>query len=109
MNDDELDLLFHAMASQPRRAILEVIRAKPGCNVNHVTGHFAFSRIGIMKHLYVLEAANLIVSQKNGRDRELFFNPVPLQQVHEHWTDHYSRHFAGRLTELKRVVEKRRK
>ena len=27
MSEDELDLLFHAMASQPRRAILEVIRA----------------------------------------------------------------------------------
>ena len=109
MNDDELDLLFHAMASQPRRAILEVIRATPGCNVNHVTGHFAFSRIGVMKHLDVLAAANLIVSQKNGRDRELFFNPVPLQQVHEQWTDEYSRYFAGRLTELKRAVEKGRK
>ena len=60
MDGDELDLLFHAMASQPRRAILEVIRATPGCNVNHVTGHFAFSRIGVMKHLEVLVAANVI-------------------------------------------------
>jgi hypothetical protein len=42
---------------------------------------------------------------ENGRDRELFFNPVPLQEVHEHWTDQYSRHFAAKLTQLKRIVE----
>ena len=106
MNEDELDLLFHAMASQPRRAILEVIRANPGCNVNFVTEHFSFSRIGVMKHLAVLESANLLISQKNGRDREMFFNAVPLQQVHEHWTDQYSAHFAHRLTTLKRSIEK---
>ena len=29
----------------------------------------------------------MLISQKNGRDREMFFNAVPLQQVHEHWTD----------------------
>ena len=109
MNEDELDLLFHAMASQPRRAILDLVRANPGCNLNFVVGHFDFSRIGVMKHLDVLVAANLLVSQKTGRERSLYFNPVPLQQVHEHWTDHYSRNFAGRLTALKRAVEKKEK
>lgn len=109
MDEDQLDLLFHAMASQPRRAILDVIRTNAGCNVNFVVSHFDFSRIGVMKHLDVLEAANLLISQKNGRERSLFFNPVPLQEVHEHWTDQYSRHFAGRLTALKRNVEKKEK
>ena len=106
MNEDELDLLFHAMASQPRRAILDVVRNNPGCNMNFVGGHFEFSRIGVMKHIDVLESANLIVSQRSGRERALYFNPVPLQQVHEEWTDQYSRHFAARLTNLKRIVEK---
>ena len=109
MNEDELDLLFHAMASQPRRAILEVVRNNPGCNMNFVTGHFEYSRIGVMKHIDVLESANLIVSQRSGRERVLYFNPVPLQEVHEEWTDQYSRHFAARLTNLKRIVERRGK
>ncbi len=108
MNEDELDLLFHALASQPRRAILEVVRRQPGCNLNFVTAHFSFSRIGIMKHIDVLEAAGLIISQRSGRERTLFFNAVPLQQVHENWTDQYSRFWAARLTNLKRSVEKRR-
>jgi len=106
MNEDELDLLFHAMASQPRRAILEVVRENPGCNMNFVASHFEFSRIGVMKHIDVLEAANLVISERSGRERTLYFNPVPLQEVHEEWTDQYSRFFAGRLTHLKRMIEK---
>lgn len=109
MNEDALDLLFHAMASQPRRAILEVVRKQPGCNLNFVAEHFAFSRIGVMKHIDVLESAGLIISQRNGRERALYFNAVPLQQVHEEWTDQYSRFWAGRLTSLKRSVEKEKK
>ena len=106
MNDDELDLLLHAMASQPRRAILDVVRSHSGCNLNYVAGHFSFSRIGVMKHIDVLEAAGLIVSERSGRERTLYFNAVPIQQVHEEWTDQYSRFWAGRLTDLKRIVEK---
>jgi DNA-binding transcriptional ArsR family regulator len=108
MNEDELDLLFHAMASQPRRAILDVVRKHPGRNLNFVAEHFSFSRIGVMKHVDVLEAAGLIVSERSGRERTLHFNAVPLQQVHEEWTDQYSRFWAGRLTDLKRIVEKGR-
>lgn len=109
MTEDELDLLFHAMASQPRREILELVRQQPGCNLNFVAGHFSFSRIGVMKHIDVLESAGLIISQRNGRERTLYFNAVPLQQVHEQWTDQYSRFWAGRLTDLKRSIEKGRK
>ena len=41
MNKVQLDLLFHAMVSQSGRAILEVIHAPPGCNVNFMTEHFS--------------------------------------------------------------------
>lgn len=107
MNQDQLDLVFHAMASQPRRAIVDVVRASPGCNLNFVVEQFDYSRIGVMKHIDVLEAANLIVSRREGRERLLYFNVVPLQEIHERWSDEYSRHFAGQLTNLKRKVEQR--
>ena len=105
MNQDQLDLVFHAMASQPRRAIVDVVRANPGCNLNFVAEHFDYSRIGVMKHIDVLEAANLLISRREGRERLLYFNVVPLQQIHERWSDEYSRHFASQLTKLKRNVE----
>jgi predicted ArsR family transcriptional regulator len=87
--------------------LLEAIRRHPGCNINRVAGELPMSRIAVMKHLAVLEAASLVVSKRAGRERLLWFNPVPLQQVHEHWTDRYQRYFAGSLLELKRRVETR--
>jgi predicted transcriptional regulator len=105
MDDDQLDLLFHALASQPRRDILALVRAAPGSNVNAIAEQFDMSRIGVMKHLGILEAANLIVTEKIGRERQMYFNPVPIQQIHEMWTDEFTRHFAVGLTKLKRTIE----
>ncbi len=105
MDEDQLDLVFHALASQPRREILAAVRAAPGCNVNTIAADFAMSRIGVMKHLAVLEAANLIVTEKVGRERQMYFNPVPIQEIHEMWTDEFTRHFSASLTKLKRAIE----
>ena len=55
--------------------------------------------------LNVLEKAGLIISEKRGRTRELYFNATPIQTIHERWTTDYSAHWAGRLTEFKRNVE----
>jgi predicted transcriptional regulator len=108
MDEDQLDLTFQALASQARREILATIRSNPGCNLQLVASQFEMSRIGVMKHLDVLEAANLIVSDRVGRERLLYFNAIPIQQIYEMWTDDYSRSFAGRLTRLKINVEKER-
>lgn len=109
MNDDECDLLFHAMASRQRRDILEAVRSKPGCKVIFVAGHFGFSRSTMNKRVAVLESANLLITPRSGRARVLYFNPVPLQQVHEAWTDPTSQRFATWLVHLKRIVEKKGK
>ncbi|HEY5862440.1 MAG TPA: helix-turn-helix transcriptional regulator [Casimicrobiaceae bacterium] len=105
MDEDQLDLLFHALASQPRREMLDLLRQHPGANVGFVAAHFEISRIGVMKHLDVMEASGLIVSERSGRERRLYFNPVPLQWVYERWTDDYSGYWASRLTQLKRMIE----
>ncbi|MGB0715147.1 MAG: ArsR/SmtB family transcription factor [Phycisphaerae bacterium] len=85
--------------------MLDILKAKPGCNVNHVAGHFAMSRIAVMKHLAVLEKAGLIHSEKAGRDRKLFANVVPIQMIYDRWTTEYSAIWAERVTRLKYEVE----
>ncbi len=103
MNADELDATFHALASEPRRRLLDWLVQEPGCNVNRLTERFEgeLSRFGVMKHLQVLERGNLVVSIKEGRERLLWFNPVPIQLIHERWTSEYSAYWAARLTRLK--------
>lgn len=105
MQSKSMDNLFHALASAPRREILDIVQEKPGCNVVHVCHHFDVSRIAVMKHLRVLETADLIISEKLGRTRRLYFNPVPIQQIYERWTTEYSAVCAGQLTQFKHAVE----
>lgn len=100
-----MDAVFHALASGPRRRILDILREKPGANVNEVCAYFEMSRIGVMKHLGVLEEAELVVSKKEGRTRRLYFNVVPIQLIYDRWTSEYSGLWARRLTSLKFLVE----
>ncbi len=58
-----------------------------------------------MKHLAVLETAGLLISEKQGRTRRLYFNAAPIQLIYERWTTEYSGLWASRLTEFKRQVE----
>jgi DNA-binding transcriptional ArsR family regulator len=101
----DLDQVFLALAHPARRRILDVLKAEPGCSVADVCAHFEMSRIGVMKHLKVLERADLVISEKHGRTRELHFNVVPIQMIHDRWTTELSALWARRLTDLKHRVE----
>ena len=106
MNSDSMDHVFQALAHASRRTLLDRVRDTPGCNLKTLCKGFDLSRIAVMKHLAVLEKARLIVSEKQGRERIFYFNAVPIQMIHERWTDEYSAHWAGKLTALKRRIEK---
>lgn len=81
------------------------MRADGGCSVNDVAAHFEISRIAVMKHLRVLEEAGLLISEKEGRTRRLYFNAVPIQMIYDRWTTEYSALWASKLTRLKYSVE----
>lgn len=100
-----MDAVFQALGHAHRRRILDIVKEKPGCSVNDVCAFFDVSRIAVMKHLRVLEEAELIVSRKEGRTRKLFFNAVPIQMVYDRWTTDYSKFWASRLADIKYKVE----
>ena len=66
------------------------------------------SRIGVMKHLKILVDAKLLISRKNGRSRELYFNAAPIQMIYDRWTDEYSTFWATQAVDLKYEVENRK-
>lgn len=105
--DAEMDAVFAALAHETRRRILDVLKMRPGAGVGEIAAEFDVSRIAIMKHLAVLEHANLIVSVKEGRTRRLWFNAAPIQMIHDRWTTDYSAYWAGELTRLKYLAEAR--
>jgi DNA-binding transcriptional ArsR family regulator len=100
---DDLDAVFSALASEPRRRMLDVLKAEPGANVNGVSLHFEreMSRFAVMKHLAVLERAGLVIAQREGRDKRLWFNAAPIQWIHQRWTSEFSAYWAAHLTQLK--------
>jgi DNA-binding transcriptional ArsR family regulator len=105
MQIDDLDAVFSALAHRDRRRILDLVRENPGCRVEDLRPHFATSRVALLKHLRVLERAQLIVSERVGRERRLHFNVVPIQLIHERWATDFGALWAGQLTRLKYRIE----
>jgi len=102
-----MDAVFQALAHQARRRILDIVKAAPGCPVGEVCAHFGMSRIAVLKHIRVLEEADLLVSERQGREKHLYFNVTPIQLIHDRWSDEYSRFWTGTLADLKYRVERR--
>ena len=100
-----MDVVFRALAHGVRRRILDILKAAPGSNVNDICAHFPISRIAVMKHLGVLAEANLVLSEKVGRERRLQFNAVPIQMIHDRWTTEFSALWASHVTRIKYAVE----
>ncbi len=107
MEADELDATFFALSSDLRRRILDLLKREGGCNVNRVCDFFSaeIGRHAVMKHLAALERGGLLVTAKDGRDKRLWFDPTPLQLIHERWTTEFSAFWAARLTRLKYHAE----
>ena len=102
---NSMDRIFAALAHSDRRAILDIVKSNPGCNVRLVSEQFDTSRIAVLKHINVLEKADLLITERAGRERKLYFNAVPIQQIYDRWTTEFSALWARDLTRLKYNVE----
>ena len=86
---------------------MDIVQRSPGISVGALAANFDVSRIAIMKHLAVLETADLVISSKEGRVRKLYFNAVPIQLIYDRWTTEYSAYWSERLTRIKYRAEAR--
>ena len=105
LNDRDMDAVFQALAHESRRRMLDIVKEEPGIGVGALAAEFDVTRIAVMKHLTVLEDAGLIISEKDGRTRKLYFNAAPIQMIHDRWTTEYSAYWAGQLTRIKYLAE----
>jgi len=97
--------VFRALASPPRRRLLDELFKKDGQTLGALERRMPMTRFGVMKHLRVLEAAGLIVTRKQGREKLHFLNPVPIRLVHDRWVSKYAAPWAATLSDLKRALE----
>jgi DNA-binding transcriptional ArsR family regulator len=104
---DKTDLLFKALADPSRRTLLDLQHAHDGRTLNDLCEHLDMTRQGVTQHLDVLEAANLVVTLKRGREKLHFLNPVPLQQIYDRWIAKFEKSRLTALGDLKRRLEKK--
>ena len=102
----DADVLFKALADPSRRKLLDLLHAHDGRTLNELCEHLDMTRQGVTQHLDVLQAANLIATQRRGREKLHFLNPVPLQQIYERWIAKFEQPRLKALENLKQRLEK---
>lgn len=63
---DNINLVFEALSSTPRRLILSYLSAT-SLTAGEIAERFEMSKPALSKHLKILQTANLIVGEKKGQ------------------------------------------
>jgi DNA-binding transcriptional ArsR family regulator len=100
------DALFKALADSNRRKLLDLLHAHDGRTLGELCEHLDMTRQGVTQHLDVLEAANLVATVRQGREKLHFLNPVPLQEIYERWIAKFEKPRLKALLDLKQRLEK---
>jgi uncharacterized protein YndB with AHSA1/START domain/DNA-binding transcriptional ArsR family regulator len=100
------DASFRALADPSRRVLLDRLYERDGQALGELqTALPQMSRIAVMKHLRILEAAGLVVSHRSGRRRLHYLNPVPIRRIHDRWLDKFRARAADVLLTLQAFME----
>jgi len=100
-----MDAVFKALADPTRRSLLDELYREDGQTLSALERRLPMTRIGVMKHLRVLEEAGLLTTKRRGREKLHFLNPVPIRLVHDRWVSKYAEPWAATLTGLKKRLE----
>jgi DNA-binding transcriptional ArsR family regulator len=101
-----LDRTFAAISDPKRRGILEHLAAGPA-TVSELARPLGVSLPGVMKHVRVLEDAQLVTTEKRGRIRECRLGPADLEDA-TRWIELHRRAWERRLDRLERHVARRK-
>jgi len=102
---DSDDGVFKALADATRRSLLDRLFARDGLTLTELELGLAMTRFGVMKHLRILEQANLIVTRRSGRNKLHFLNVVPIRLIHDRWIDKFTERQVSALADLKSQLE----
>jgi uncharacterized protein YndB with AHSA1/START domain/DNA-binding transcriptional ArsR family regulator len=100
-----VDIVFKALADPTRRSLLDDLFREDGQTLSALTERFSMTRIGVMKHLDLLEKAGLVVTKRRGREKLHFLNPIPIRVIHDRWVSKYTEPWTVALLGLKHRME----
>lgn len=103
-----MDEVFGALNDPSRRLLLDRLFEHDGQTLGELCEHLPqMTRFGVMNHLGVLEEAGLVATQKVGRSKHHYLNPVPIREIHDRWISKYTQPWVGALAGLKTHLERK--
>lgn len=98
----QLDAVFHALADQTRRAMVQRL-AQSACTVSELARPFAMSLAAASKHLRVLEGAGLVQRRVEGRQHFCSLNAAALRSAQD-WLRYYEQYWSESFDALDRIA-----
>ncbi len=103
VTDDEK--VFKALADGSRRKLLDRLREEAGLTLGELCEKHDMSRQAVTKHLAVLEAAKLVVTRRQGREKLHYLNPMPISGIYSRWIGKFEQGRVMALQTLKHALE----
>lgn len=100
-----MDAVFKALADPSRRRLLDRLRERNGQTLRELCAGLDMARQSVSKHLAVLEAAELVTTVWQGREKLHYLNAAPVNAIAERWISRFDRGRADALADLKRALE----
>ena len=100
-----MDAVFKALADPLRRQLLDDLRRRNGQTLNELCEGRGMTRQAVTKHLAILETANLVVTERRGREKLHYLNPVPIHDIADRWIGKFERGRLAALANLKHKLE----
>ena len=101
---EQLDRTFFALSDPTRRAIIGNLAAKGVCSVLELAEPFQMSLPAISKHLKLLENANLVTRERQGRVHYLKLCAEPMCEANE-WIEAYKHFWNVQLDSMQQYIE----
>ena len=76
---------FAALSDPTRRLLLDRLSEKWGLTLSALAEDLPMTRQAVAKHLAVLEAAELVATERDGRCKRHYLNPMPLAKMARRW------------------------
>jgi DNA-binding transcriptional ArsR family regulator len=102
-SEEELDAVFHALSDRTRRRLIRQLSTGPAV-ISDLAEPFEMTLAAVSKHLRVLERANLISREIDGRYHRCHISPLPMLSANR-WLQEYSAFWEGNLDSLSSFVE----
>jgi len=97
-NEEKMNQIFHALADPTRREIIRLV-SKKDCQASELAQRFQISFPAVSKHLKVLEKAEFIHRNVDGRIHRFAFNEKTMRTAYR-WIDHYKKFWLKNLDQL---------